>query len=103
MNDTAMHFGADGKEPVFREPWEAHAFALAVSLHQRGLFTWPEWAEALAQSGEVDRARHLAARLREFRNPNSDEFFAPCAPEALAPRPFQCEPPTNIYDWRDFR
>lgn len=39
----------DGAEPVFREPWEAHAFALAVSLHQRGLFTWPEWAEALAQ------------------------------------------------------
>ncbi|CAN7451716.1 nitrile hydratase accessory protein [Variovorax sp. LjRoot84] len=39
----------DGAEPVFREPWEAHAFALAVSLHQRGLFTWPEWADALAQ------------------------------------------------------
>ena len=38
----------DGAEPVFREPWEAHAFALAVSLHQRGLFTWPEWAETLA-------------------------------------------------------
>ena len=38
-----------GAEPVFREPWEAHAFALAVSLHQRGLFSWPEWAEALAQ------------------------------------------------------
>jgi nitrile hydratase accessory protein len=38
----------DGVEPVFREPWEAHAFALAVSLHQRGLFTWSEWAEALA-------------------------------------------------------
>ena len=39
----------DGAEPVFREPWEAHAFALAVSLHQRGLFTWAEWAEALAR------------------------------------------------------
>jgi nitrile hydratase accessory protein len=35
-------------ESVFREPWEAHAFALAVSLHQRGLYTWPEWAAALA-------------------------------------------------------
>jgi nitrile hydratase accessory protein len=35
-------------EPVFSEPWEAHAFALAVSLHQQGLFTWPEWARALA-------------------------------------------------------
>jgi len=39
---------ADADGPVFREPWEAHAFALAVSLHQRGLFTWPEWAQALA-------------------------------------------------------
>ena len=60
------------------------------------------WAQALAQSGDVDRARHIAARLREFRNPNSDEFFAPCADAALAPRPFQCEPPTRRYDWRDF-
>ena len=60
------------------------------------------WAQALAQSGDVDRARHIAARLREFRNPNSDEFFAPCADAALAPQPFQCEPPTRRYDWRDF-
>jgi len=33
---------------VFREPWEAHAFAIVVTLHQRGAFTWPEWADALA-------------------------------------------------------
>ena len=39
---------AEAGEPVFREPWEAHAFALAVSLHERGLFTWSEWAQALA-------------------------------------------------------
>ncbi len=36
-------------EPVFAAPWQAQAFAMAVSLHQRGLFTWPEWAGALAQ------------------------------------------------------
>jgi nitrile hydratase accessory protein len=34
--------------PVFREPWEAQAFAMAVSLNAAGLFTWPEWAAALA-------------------------------------------------------
>jgi nitrile hydratase accessory protein len=34
--------------PVFREPWEAQAFAMTLALHQRGLFTWPEWAAALA-------------------------------------------------------
>lgn len=39
----------EGSEPVFRAPWEAQAFALAVSLHRQGLFTWPEWAQALAE------------------------------------------------------
>ena len=38
----------DFGDPVFREPWEAQAFAMAVSLHQRGVFTWVEWADALA-------------------------------------------------------
>jgi nitrile hydratase accessory protein len=42
-------------EPVFREPWEAHAFAMAVRLHEHGLFTWAEWAAALAN--EIDRAQ----------------------------------------------
>jgi nitrile hydratase accessory protein len=37
---------ADG--PVFREPWEAQAFAMAVALHEQGAFTWSEWAAALA-------------------------------------------------------
>ena len=34
--------------PVFREPWEAHAFAIVLSLHERGLFTWREWDDTLA-------------------------------------------------------
>ncbi len=38
----------DDSGPVFREPWEAQAFAMTLALHQRGLFSWPEWAEALA-------------------------------------------------------
>jgi nitrile hydratase accessory protein len=44
---------ADG--PVFREPWEAQAFAMALALHERGLFTWAEWADALAK--EIKRAQ----------------------------------------------
>jgi len=35
-------------EPIFAEPWEAHAFALAVKLSEAGLFTWSEWSAALA-------------------------------------------------------
>jgi nitrile hydratase accessory protein len=44
---------ADG--PVFREPWEAQAFAMTLSLYDRGVFTWPEWAAALAT--EIKRAQ----------------------------------------------
>jgi nitrile hydratase accessory protein len=33
---------------VFAEPWQAQAFAMTLQLHQRGLFSWPEWAAALA-------------------------------------------------------
>jgi nitrile hydratase accessory protein len=40
-------------QPVFSEPWQAQAFALTVALHERGLFAWSEWAEAL--SSEVKR------------------------------------------------
>ena len=46
--------GGDGA-PVFREPWEAQAFAMTLALHERGLFTWPEWAEAL--SAAIRRAQ----------------------------------------------
>ena len=41
--------------PVFREPWEAQAFALAVALNARSLFTWTEWAAALGE--EIKRAQ----------------------------------------------
>lgn len=42
-------------ELVFREPWEAHAFAIAVRLHEQGLFTWPQWAATLAD--EITKAQ----------------------------------------------
>ena len=45
----------DAKGPVFREPWEAQAFAIALSLHERGLFTWPEWAATLG--AEIKQAQ----------------------------------------------
>ena len=45
----------DAQGPVFKEPWEAQAFAMALALNQRGLFTWNEWAAALAD--EIKRAQ----------------------------------------------
>jgi nitrile hydratase accessory protein len=44
---------ADG--PVFREPWEAQAFAMTLALHERGVFTWAEWTAALG--AEIRRAQ----------------------------------------------
>jgi nitrile hydratase accessory protein len=45
----------DAEGPVFREPWEAQAFAMVLTLHGRGLFTWGEWAATLA--AEIKRAQ----------------------------------------------
>jgi nitrile hydratase accessory protein len=47
----------DAEGPVFRAPWEAQAFAMAVALHERGCFTWPEWAARLAEEIAAARAR----------------------------------------------
>lgn len=66
---TALPFAAAGapealdripaadRSPTFREPWEAQAFALALALHDRGVFTWNEWAEALGESIRTAQAQ----------------------------------------------
>jgi nitrile hydratase accessory protein len=40
----------DAEGPVFKAPWEAQAFAMTLALHERGVFTWNEWAAALSQA-----------------------------------------------------
>jgi nitrile hydratase accessory protein len=55
----------DAEGPVFNAPWEAQAFAMTLSLHAAGVFTWREWADALAAElstaaphGEPDDGSH---------------------------------------------
>jgi hypothetical protein len=60
------------------------------------------WSQALAAQGELDKARWLAARIREFRNTGADEYFAPCGDAAEASRSFQCQAPTRDFHWREF-
>ena len=87
------------------------------------------WAQHLADRGETDKARWLAQRLREFRNPESAAFFEPCerpqsgdkTPAAAPPRgrsqlgsgpaltheagastSFQCQTPLAVHGWREF-
>ena len=59
MSSAATHsFGrndGNAEGPVFREPWEAQAFALALSLHECGVFSWTEWAAALGD--EIKKAQ----------------------------------------------
>ena len=45
----------DANGPVFRAPWEAHAFAMALALHEKGLFVWSEWAGMLGE--EIKKAQ----------------------------------------------
>jgi hypothetical protein len=79
------------------------------------------WAKALDEKGQVDKARYVAQRLREFHNEQADEFFAPCtlraatsfapAPPASAAAsapasallPFECLAPTRQLSFEDFR
>jgi len=67
----------DATGPVFREPWEAQAFAMVVALHERGVFTWTEWAAILGDeirraqaTGDPDRGdtyyRHWLAALERI-------------------------------------
>jgi hypothetical protein len=75
------------------------------------------WARAFEEAGDRDRALHLTQRLREFRNPSSRVFFAPCnvaagagataAPAsstapAAEPPPFPCSAPSRPLAWQDF-
>lgn len=59
--DALPRLPRDERGPVFAEPWQAQAFALAVRLSEQGHFTWTEWTHALgaqfrdaAERGEAD-------------------------------------------------
>ena len=57
----------DQEGPVFAEPWQAQAFALAVKLSEAGCFTWVEWAQTLAtvlrEAGDDDGSHYYEAWL----------------------------------------
>ena len=55
-------------EPVFEAPWHAQAFALAVHLNERGVFTWPDWTQAFG----AELARRGVARDLD----GGDDYFA---------------------------
>jgi nitrile hydratase accessory protein len=77
LEDAVPGLPHDRDGPVFRAPWEAQAFAMALALHKAGLFTWPEWAATLGAeikraqaAGDADRGdtyyRHWLAALERL-------------------------------------
>ena len=46
---------------VFAEPWQAHAFAMTLQLHEQGVFTWPQWAQALTREIRAGQTRGEAS------------------------------------------
>lgn len=55
--DALVAIPRDADGPIFRAPWEAQAFGLTVTLHERGLFTWREWTDRLSAEIAAMRAR----------------------------------------------
>jgi nitrile hydratase accessory protein len=55
--DNLPSLPRDQDGPVFNQPWEAKAFALAVHLSEAGCFTWPEWVRIFSQ--EIKAAQEL--------------------------------------------
>jgi nitrile hydratase accessory protein len=63
---TVAPLPRDDSGPVFVAPWQAQAFALAVHLHAKGLFTWTQWAEALAAEIRAAGAADDGSRYYEL-------------------------------------
>ena len=58
--------GKDEQQPLFAEPWEAHAFAITVKLSEKGLFKWSEWTNSLAKE---------IKEVKEQGNPDFDNTY----------------------------
>lgn len=95
--DYADVTGVDEDEPS--KPPQAFARTLHNLVDARLMMAY---ARSLAEHGEVDKARYVVNRLREFRNASSQDFLNECKAEPeLAEAPFQCTPPKGHYHWRD--
>ncbi len=100
-----FRYQADYAAVTSEVPVRDMAAAFASTTHNlldaRLMMAWADW---LAETGQDDLARHLAARLREFRKPEAAEYFAPCPKGPLADpaAPYQCRNPERSHHWREF-
>ncbi|MFT3858479.1 MAG: Wzy polymerase domain-containing protein [Aquabacterium sp.] len=90
----------NGEEDEPSKPPQAFRRTLHNLLDARLMIAY---ARSLAEHGDVDKARYVVERLKEFRNPMGDSFLAACHDETEPgePLPFQCSPPQRQYTWRE--
>ena len=107
---------AEGQRSVFFSHHADYAAAtnfppgkLALAATRRTAFSLIDarllmhWSRSLEAMGDVQGARFVADRLREFRNPTGDNWFASCEEAASAPPMPQCTPASGVVDWRSLR
>ena len=107
---------AEGQRSVFFSHHADYAAAtsfppgkLALAATRRTAFSLIDarllmhWSRSLEATGDVQGARFVADRLREFRNPTGDNWFASCEEAASAPPMPQCTPASGVVDWRSLR
>ena len=63
---SSLAAAAPADRPPFAAPWQAHAFALTLALHERGVFTWPQWTAALSAA---------IARAQERSEPDEGQTY----------------------------
>ncbi|MFN7412036.1 MAG: Wzy polymerase domain-containing protein [Pseudomonadota bacterium] len=91
------HYAAVTRDTLPPDAGRSFAVTTHYLLDTRLMVAWARWLQA---SGREEEARHVAARLREFRRPDDDGLFTPCA-QAGAPD-FPCRPPARELSWREF-
>ena len=107
--DHAHYAVATNIKPLHGQPWppeleRAFQRAPMVLLDARLMMAWARAYAARGEPGDLDRARYLAARLREFDPPAARDWFQGCRyPNLPAEVPrYPCEAPQSAWSWRDF-
>ncbi len=108
FTDHAHYALATTVKPIPNQPWTATmtlAFERAphVLLDPRLMMAWADALASRSGPDDRDRARHIAARLREFNSPSAANWLKACDdPESAPSQRFVCEAPERSWNWRDF-
>ena len=77
---------------VFDEPWEAQTFALAVSLSERGLFSWKDWTETVRDAGYDRWLAELERLVPESELERHRQAWAHAARRTPHGKPIELQP-----------